>query len=928
MYELENVNWSVIGLSETKVKETKIESLQETGCKLFLSGNDISRSNGVGFLVSKSYVPFVDDYEPISDRLSLLSLKGKFSIITFIQCYFPTITHPDEEVIELYDQIQSIVDNVPARDHLFIMGDFNCKIGKLHANYASSIGKHTLGNANDRGELLAKFCTRNNLIVTNSMFQKKRLHTWTSPYGKTKNQIDFILTRKSSTRQNVLDSMALNVPDISDHRLVRAKVRLNFSWPKKQKGNPKLNLEQLNNSDIQRSFQIELSNRFAILSELSEPENVYQEISSAIRDTAAKNIAPNNQTYPNWMSQETQTAIKNKHKIRNEIGATSTQYRIAKAESKKLVKKDRLKQIEQDVDFLSTLPPHKQYYAALKKLKAKPKNISWGIKDPDGNLLTSKDEILERWATFYEELYFDDSLAPPIDDTLHDPISPILKSEVEYAIKNMKIGKSRPGLDYIYSEYLKAGGETLVNALLHLFNLILITSSVPQAFKEALIVVLFKKGSRQDCGNYRPISLLSHVYKLFISIIASRVKDDLYASFPASQAAYQPGRGTIEQIIALEQIIEKSIEFNNPVYIAFIDFTKAFDSVKLPCLWKLLECTSINKRYINLLKQTYDKSTAAIKIDIGISRHVNILKGVKQGDILSALLFCIVIASIILKTEEECNSGFSIGGQLLSNLSYADDIAAVNSSSQELQKYLHALARHSAEVGLFVNVSKTKCMSTDKNNQPLNLTIYDKTIEQVSEFVYLGHKLSSTNDGSVAVSHRIGLGWAAFEKNKELLTSKRVPLHIKSKIYNTYVLPVVLYGLESVNWTSNMSSKIETFQNHIMRFMTNHKLLDHIKIVDLLEATKLIPVMCIIKSKVLKLFGHVKRSQKGLSKICVEGLIRGKRKRGRPPRRWRDNVLKWSGLNLNELNKATQNRKLWKQLSHVSAQSAAGGDSE
>ena len=139
-----------------------------------------------------------------------------------------------------------------------------------------------------------------------------------------------------------------------------------------------------------------MSNRFSILSEQSEPENVYQEISSAIRDTAAKNLAPNNQTYPNWMSQETKTAIQNKHKIRKKIGATSTQYRIAKAESKKLVKKDRLKQIEKNVDSLSTLPPHKQYYAALKKLKVKPKNISWGIKDPDGNLLTSKDEILER----------------------------------------------------------------------------------------------------------------------------------------------------------------------------------------------------------------------------------------------------------------------------------------------------------------------------------------------------------------------------------------------------------------------------------------------------------------------------------------------------------------------------------------------------
>ena len=104
---------------------------------------------------------------------------------------------------------------------------------------------------------------------------------------------------------------------------------------------------------------------------------------------------------------------------------------------------------------------------------------------------------------------------------------------------------------------------------------------MPDKFKQALIVVIFKKGSRMECGNYRPISLLSHIYNVCSSIIANRIKLDLYASFPSSHAAYQEGRGTIEQVIALEQIIEKSLEFKNPVHIAFMDFTKVFDSVKL-----------------------------------------------------------------------------------------------------------------------------------------------------------------------------------------------------------------------------------------------------------------------------------------------------------------------------------------------------------
>ena len=409
-----------------------------------------------------------------------------------------------------------------------------------------------------------------------------------------------------------------------------------------------------------------------------------------------------------------------------------------------------------------------------------------------------------------------------------------------------------------------------------------------------------------DCGNYRPISLLSHVYKLFITIIANRVKNDLYASLSPSQAAYQPGRGTIEQIIALEQIIEKSIEINNPLYLIFVDFTKAFDSIKLPFLWKLLAETSINKKYINLLKCTYDNSGACIKSDIGISRHIDILKGVKQGDILSAILFCIVIASIILKTESVCSSGFSIGGYLLSNLGYADDIAVLNNSSVNIQQYIDTLTQNAKEVGLFINVKKTKCMSTNKNKQPINLTVYGKPIEQVTEFIYLGHKLSYTNNG--AVQHRIGLGWAAFQKHKHILTSDHVPYRIKNKVYNTYILPVVLYWLDCVNWTNTLLSKIETLQNHIMRFMTNNGLTDHIKIQTLLEKTGLIPIVSVIKSKTLKLFGHIKRSEVGLSKVCLEGMISGKRSRDAQHKRWKDNIFDWTDLDLNSLNKATQDR--------------------
>ena len=296
---------------------------------------------------------------------------------------------------------------------------------------------------------------------------------------------------------------------------------------------------------------------------------------------------------------------------------------------------------------------------------------------------------------------------------------------------------------------------------------------------------------------------------------------------------------------------------------------------------------------------------------------------------LSAILFCVALAAVILQTDETCNSGFSIGGNILSNLSYADDIALTNSCPHKLQQFVDELAKNAKEIGLEINLGKTQCMSTEKVQHPLNMSIYGKPIKQVTEFIYLGHKLTSSNNHEAALKHRIGLGWAAFQKNSTLLKSKRVPISVKAKVYLIYVLPVVLYGLDCLTWTKALSERVDVFQNHIMRFITGHRLSDKIRITKLREKTSLLPLFDKIKSKTLKLFGHVKRSSVGMSKVCFEGLIEGKRSRGKPKQRWRDKIPSWSNLSdWNTINQCALDRKKWRAISFVGSYSAIGGNSD
>ena len=108
---------------------------------------------------------------------------------------------------------------------------------------------------------------------------------------------------------------------------------------------------------------------------------------------------------------------------------------------------------------------------------------------------------------------------------------------------------------------------------------------------------------------------------------------------------------------------------------------------------------------------------------------------------------------------------------------------------------------------------------------------------------------------------------------------------------------VVSYGLEAVAWKQALTSKIELFQNKIMRALTNTTLLDKISIDNLKETTNLTSLWQIVRKKKENLFETAKENLKGTSKLCLEGLVEGKRSTGRRQRRWTDDIKEWSNSN-------------------------------
>ena len=199
-----------------------------------------------------------------------------------------------------------------------------------------------------------------------------------------------------------------------------------------------------------------------------------------------------------------------------------------------------------------------------------------------------------------------------------------------------------------------------------------------------------------------------------------------------------------------------------------------------------------------------------------------------------------------------------------------------------------------------------------------HIKILNREIEVVNRFEYLGRIVDNRADDTAAVQQRIARGWQTFQNKKSILTHRRLPMKSKKYTYETYILPSVLYACETITWTPALLKKMKTFQNHVMRWMTGYKLSDRVSIARLTSLTQLDDITSEIKRRKLAWFGHLKRSTLP-ARTITEGIIPGNRKRGRPSRRWLQDIIDWTQKSVAELCITAADRVEWRRLCHQSS---------
>ena len=876
--EMDKCNVSVIGLSEVRWPGQG-EKVSDNYTMFYSGGERAER--GVAILMKNEIVKSVLSVQCCSDRLMFVKLSAEPVDILIVQVYMPTSASSDEEVERMYDAIEDIIqEHGKGKIHTVIMGDWNSVVG--NGKVGKIVGPYGLGNQNDRGKMLIEFCQRNKLVVTNTWFKrhKRRLYTWKKPGDGQRYQIDYILV-KQRFRNSVKSAGTLNGADInSDHNLVVADISTRMKIIRRKTNiKVKWNLEKFRGNTDEITSVME--NKFKNLLLNNNLKEAWNEVKKVLINTLENKVGRMERPIKKpWITNEMVRKMEERRtwKNKNEI-----KYKALNNALRRETDEAKKKYIESVCDEIMELQRRGRYdlmYQKARSLEWKNSNGStrFGIENNDGTVVSEQKEILKVWEDYIATLYDKENRPQEIiieeeKDVNEDDKGPsILRSEVEKAIKDLGRGKAT-GDDNIPAEILKVLGNEGIKKLTELINNIYKTGIWPNDFLDVTMIALKKKPDARKCADHRTISLISHVGKVIARIINRRLENKIEAILGEDQFGFRKGKGTRDAIGMIRAITERVQDTKEKICVAFIDWQKAFDRVNWKKLLTILKEIGVDWRDRRLILNLYLGQQVKVRVGGSETQSVVLGRGVRQGCCLSPSLFNLYNECLIEEAVGNMGS-FKIGGRKISTIKYADDLALITKTEEELQEMMTSLVETGRRYGMEINVNKSKVMMIASNVEPLNIVIGNTRLEQVDYFKYLGSTITNNGECTNDIRTRIALAKAAFNSRRSLLTGK-LDLNLKKKLVKCYVWSVALYGAETWTLRKKERNYLEAFEMWCWRRMEKISYMDRITNEEVLRRVQenRSLISNVLKRKA-NWIGHILR-RNGLLHDILEGKMEG-----------------------------------------------------
>ena len=961
----------IAALSETRFGGSG--QLKETDYSFFWSGlpEDEDRVAGVGFAIKRSIADNLEVLpEAINERLMILHLPlSKDKRMLIISAYAPTMTNLPEVKEKFYEELRKTLKRASPHDSILLLGDFNARVGSDYQAWPGVLGSHLLGSMNSNGLLLLSLCREFNLVITNSIFQQRNMYkgTWRHPRSKHWHTLDYVITRQKEQNSVKITRAHRGSECWSDHRLVRSKMKIKLpSKPRKlQRKMPKaLNCKPLQDPVIATKFAETLSEKLEKCKITDDIESSWKTLKDTLYETSSELLGFTKRKHQDWFDENDPKAsklIENMHQAHMKYmqNKNSRRFKQDYMSAKRAVQ-HQLRSLKEDwwrckaeeLQHAANTHNTKAFYDGLKAVYGPSISSSSPLLSSDGErLLTEDNEILERWVEHYSEVLnrnsnvnFSKIHSIPQRTVLSEMDVPPSFSEVHDASRQFSRDK-RSGKDGIPSEVFLAGGPYLIRKLTELLTVIWKKGEVPQDFKDASIISLFKKGQRYLCDNYRGISLLSVAGKILARVIINRINSNLTdLVYSESQCGFRKGRGTTDMVFCLRQLQEKSREHRTPLYMAFIDLTKAFDTVSREALWIVLEKLGVPTQMCKIIRSFHDGMLAEIIHGGKTSEAFSVENGTKQGCVLAPLLFALYFALMLNQALQGKGYGipvsFRVSGGLLNirrftaktktttelicDLLFADDCALVAQSPEELQRSLDSFSDACKDFGLTISTKKTEVVYQPvpkaAATQPPVLNVDGTPLKTSHKFCYLGSTISEKATLDDEINLRISKASQAFGKlENRLWKSHDITLSTKINVYRAVIIPSLTYGSETWTPYRRQIKTLDAFHLRKLRSICNISWKDKITNHEVLSRCKISGIEAFLQKSLLRWTGHTIRMENSrLPKIMLYGqLANATRPQGRPLLRFKDKIksnLTSLKIPLRNWEKLALNRGEWRAL--------------
>ena len=359
---------------------------------------------------------------------------------------------------------------------------------------------------------------------------------------------------------------------------------------------------------------------------------------------------------------------------------------------------------------------------------------------------TGHNNIASMWCSHFKDLFTNVKSETDKDYALNG-VSDIKKCitlfnvyEIRKVNDSLEKGKSG-GLDNLSAEHLLYAGQRLDIMLSLLFNLCIVHGFLPDHLISNILIPIIKDKSSNviDKGNYRPIALSSVISKVLEVLLLDSMEYYLFTS--DNQFGFKSKHSTHQCIYILKELIEFYRSHNSPMYLCFLDASKAFDRVNHWTMFKKHLLRGVPPILVRLMLFWYRSQQICVPWGSATSTSFKVLNGVRQGGILSPILFNVYIDDLSYELSK-CKSGCIIENKIVNDIAYADDLIVFCPSSKGLQKLLDICDSYGNTHDIKYNQKKTVCMlilprGYKLHNIPI-LTINSHELSFVNQYKYLG----------------------------------------------------------------------------------------------------------------------------------------------------------------------------------------------